>query len=128
MRYENNTPKPAWYVWQAAGTANEDNVFNQYLSVIGVSSWDQIHHGVSATGDNSYRLEFDQSSKSGLNCSYDGRYQYYTITSTSGDPNMKTQAKGVDLSDNSNSLEFEYQLNRDIDFQVFISTNGLFSE
>lgn len=128
LRYENNTPKPAWYVWQAAGTANEDNVFNQYLSVIGVSSWDQIHHGVSATGDNSYRLEFDQSSKSGLNCSYDGTYQYYTITSTSGDPNMKTQAKGVDLSDNSNSLEFEYQLNRDIDFQVFISTNGLFYE
>nr|WP_294898211.1 DUF5722 domain-containing protein [uncultured Pedobacter sp.] len=33
--------KPSWYVIQAAGTANEDNVFAPYLSTVGVSSWDK---------------------------------------------------------------------------------------
>lgn len=128
LRYENNTPKPSWYVWQAAGTSNEDNVFNKYLSVIGVSSWEQIHHGVSPTGDSSYRIELDQSTKAGLNCSYDGNYQYYTIETTNGDPNIKTKPKDYDLSDNSNVLTFEYQATKAFDFQVFLSTNGLFYE
>ena len=128
LRYENGNKKPAWYVWQAAGTSNEDAVFNQYLSVIGISNWEQIHKSVSATGDSSYRLEFKQDSKSGLNCSYDGNYQYYTIETTNGDPNMQTQPKSVDLSDNSNILTFEYQATKDFDFQVFISTGGLFYE
>ena len=34
--------KPSWYVWQAAGTGSEENVFAPYLSVIGVSSWSEI--------------------------------------------------------------------------------------
>lgn len=34
--------KPAWYVWQAAGSSNESTVFDQYLSVIGVGSWNGI--------------------------------------------------------------------------------------
>ncbi len=37
-----NGKKPAWYVWQAAGTANEAAVFDPYLSVIGISSWNDI--------------------------------------------------------------------------------------
>ena len=39
---EPNGKKPAWYVWQAAGTASESAVFDPYLSVIGVSSWNEI--------------------------------------------------------------------------------------
>ena len=35
-------PKPVWYVWQAAGTDKEDEVFEPYLKVIGISSWDGI--------------------------------------------------------------------------------------
>lgn len=35
-------PKPAWYVWQAAGTEREDEVFKPYLSVIGIPNWDNI--------------------------------------------------------------------------------------
>ena len=39
---EPNGKKPAWYVWKAAGTADEDKVFDPYLSVIGISSWSEI--------------------------------------------------------------------------------------
>ena len=35
-------PKPAWYVWQAAGTSSESAVLDQYLPVIGVNSWNEI--------------------------------------------------------------------------------------
>ncbi|MCQ2119586.1 MAG: DUF5722 domain-containing protein [Bacteroidales bacterium] len=38
--------KPVWYMWEAAGTENEDAVFDQYLPVIGIDSWDQIFHEV----------------------------------------------------------------------------------
>ena len=31
--------KPAWYVWEAAGTDQEDTVFDPYLSVIGITNW-----------------------------------------------------------------------------------------
>ena len=36
--------KPAYSAYQAAGTSSEDSVFAPYLSVIGISSWDEIHH------------------------------------------------------------------------------------
>jgi hypothetical protein len=32
-------PKEVWYVYQAAGTPNEDNLFRKYLSVIGIPDW-----------------------------------------------------------------------------------------
>ena len=38
----NLTPKPVWYVWKAAGTAEEDSVFDQYKTTIGISDWDSI--------------------------------------------------------------------------------------
>jgi hypothetical protein len=31
--------KPSWFVMQAAGTANEDAVFSQYLPTVGVANW-----------------------------------------------------------------------------------------
>ena len=34
--------KPVWTVYQAAGTDKEAEVFDPYLSVIGISSWDEI--------------------------------------------------------------------------------------
>lgn len=37
-----NGRKPSWYVWQAAGTASESSVFDKYLPVIGLSSWQEI--------------------------------------------------------------------------------------
>lgn len=40
--YSYYDPKPVWYVWQAAGTDKEDEVFEPYLDVIGISSWDNI--------------------------------------------------------------------------------------
>jgi hypothetical protein len=36
--------KEVWYAYQAAGTANEDNVFQKYLSVIGISNWNIIQN------------------------------------------------------------------------------------
>lgn len=36
--------KPVWYVWQAAGTDREEEVFTPYMSTIGITSWDQIFH------------------------------------------------------------------------------------
>ena len=36
--------KPSWYAWQAAGKSDESTVFDQYLSVIGVASWNEIFH------------------------------------------------------------------------------------
>lgn len=38
----NLTPKPVWYVWKAAGTAEEDTVFDQYKTTLGISDWDSI--------------------------------------------------------------------------------------
>lgn len=34
--------KPVWYVYQAAGTENEDTVFEPYKSIIGLNNWDEI--------------------------------------------------------------------------------------
>ena len=39
---QNLTPKPVWYVWKAAGTAEEDSVFDQYKSTLGITDWDSI--------------------------------------------------------------------------------------
>ncbi|MCR4922281.1 MAG: hypothetical protein K5945_11345 [Bacteroidaceae bacterium] len=39
---EPNGCKPAWYVWQAAETDNEDEVFQPYLKIIGRSNWESI--------------------------------------------------------------------------------------
>lgn len=36
--------KPSYAAYQAAGTSSEDSVFAPYLSVIGISSWDQIYN------------------------------------------------------------------------------------
>ena len=46
--YNNLDPKPVWYVWNAAGTSDESNVFDQYLGILGLSSWDKskIIHNV----------------------------------------------------------------------------------
>ncbi|MBR4756222.1 MAG: hypothetical protein IK076_04705, partial [Bacteroidales bacterium] len=38
--------KPAWEVWKAAGTPSEDEVFDPYLEVMGLSSWSEIFHEV----------------------------------------------------------------------------------
>jgi len=42
----NLTPKPVWYVWKAAGTAEEDSVFDQYKTTLGISDWDSILNAV----------------------------------------------------------------------------------
>lgn len=122
LRDKNHNAKPSWYVWQAAGTAKESSVLDKYLSVIGISSWDQIHHGVSSSGSSNVRLELDQSSNIDMNVQYDGSYQYYTLSTTGGDPRINTKPMNGSKSDNSNTLVFEYQSDKDIDnFQVFIS-------
>lgn len=46
LPYQNLSPKPVWYVWKAGGTAEEDSVFNPYMSTLGITSWDQIMHEV----------------------------------------------------------------------------------
>ena len=37
-------PKPVWYVWQAANSSKEEEVFAPYLKTIGITSWDEIHY------------------------------------------------------------------------------------
>lgn len=39
-----NKRKPSWYVWKAAGTSDEDEVFGPYLSVLGFTSWNEVMH------------------------------------------------------------------------------------
>lgn len=38
--------KPVWYAYQAAGTDQENNVFEPYLSVIGITSWSEIMQSI----------------------------------------------------------------------------------
>ncbi|TXF81996.1 T9SS type A sorting domain-containing protein [Neolewinella aurantiaca] len=38
--------KESWDVWNAAGTAQEDNIFDPYLTTVGVSSWSEIMNTV----------------------------------------------------------------------------------
>lgn len=47
-----NGCKPVWYVWQAAGTEQEDDVFAPYMSVLGVTDWDDIFGGTLLGVDN----------------------------------------------------------------------------
>jgi hypothetical protein len=44
LRTGNLDPKEVWYLYQAAGTANEDNIFQKYLSVIGIPDWNIIQN------------------------------------------------------------------------------------
>lgn len=46
LRDSDLNPKPVWTVYRDAGTANESATFDKYLSIIGISSWDEIHHKV----------------------------------------------------------------------------------
>ncbi len=39
-----NEKKPGWYVWEAAGTPEEDAVFNPYKATIGISDWSEIQY------------------------------------------------------------------------------------
>ena len=43
---DNGAVKPVWNVYRAAGTSNEEKVFAPYLPVIGIASWEEIHHEV----------------------------------------------------------------------------------
>ena len=36
--------KPVWYVYQAADTDDENSVFDQYKSIIGISDWDEVRY------------------------------------------------------------------------------------
>jgi len=38
--------KPVWYLYQAAGTSNEDALFDPYKATIGITSWDEIMHSI----------------------------------------------------------------------------------
>lgn len=38
----NMTQKPVWYVWKAAGTADEDTVFDPYKTTLGIADWNSI--------------------------------------------------------------------------------------
>ncbi len=40
----NGEAKPAWYVYQKAGTEQENEYFEQFLPVIGISDWDIIEN------------------------------------------------------------------------------------
>ena len=121
LRYENGDPKPAWYVWQAAGTANESNVLDKYLSTLGVSSWDQIFHKVSASGNVSTRIDLDLSTPEAMSISYSTDYQSYTINTTGNDPKIYSTKLSSDLNESANVLVFEYKSNKDISFQAFFS-------
>ena len=36
------TAKPVWYVWKAAGTSEEDTVFDKYKATLGITDWNSI--------------------------------------------------------------------------------------
>ena len=36
------TAKPVWYVWKAAGTSEEDSVFDKYKETLGITDWNSI--------------------------------------------------------------------------------------
>lgn len=38
--------KPVWYLYQAAGTSEEDAKFEPYKSVIGINNWNEIMHSI----------------------------------------------------------------------------------
>lgn len=40
-------PKPVWYAYQAAGTDREEEVFEPYKSIIGITDWSEIMHFIS---------------------------------------------------------------------------------
>lgn len=121
LKDSNLNPKRSWYVWQAAGTATEEAVFDEYKSVIGISSWDQIHAGVAKNGNEWQRFNLDTSTASGIKATYDGNYQCYTLVTTNTDPQILTDATTAALSTNSNVLAFDYQSDKDFTLQIFFS-------
>ena len=122
LRDKDLNPKPVWYVWQAAGTDKESSVLDQYLSTIGISSWNQIHNAVAVVGNESQRFNPVLSTCTDATGSYDSNYQSYKFVTTGGDPQFQTEACTTALSTNSNVLSFEYKLDKAVsDFQVFFS-------
>lgn len=47
--------KPAWFVWQNAGTANEDAFFEPYKALIGINDWKDIFTPI--TNGNAVKVE-----------------------------------------------------------------------
>ncbi|MBD5781641.1 hypothetical protein IEN85_19220 [Pelagicoccus sp. NFK12] len=49
--------KEAWYVWKAAGTEDEDTVFDPYLDLIGIEDWSEVHFDM-PTEVTPYQVDF----------------------------------------------------------------------
>ena len=51
-----NVKKEGWYVWEAAGTVEQEQIFDPYKSVIGISDWSEIQYQVT-TEVTPYRVD-----------------------------------------------------------------------
>ncbi len=88
--------KPVWYVWKAADTANEDNVLDPYLDVIGYKEWKEIFNLIDTEGremqsGRSYMVEAEDYDQGGKGIAY------YSRGTTAGD-NYRSDNEGVNLN------------------------------
>lgn len=70
--------KPVWYVWEAAGTDREDEVMDQYKSIIGIENWRDIFmlaegEGRSFSAGKVYIIEAEDYDEGGLGTAYSAR-------------------------------------------------------
>ncbi len=80
-RDDENNPagrKPIWYVWEAAGTDRENEVMDQYKSIIGIEDWRDIFmlaegEGRSFSSGKVYIIEAEDYDEGGLGEGYSAR-------------------------------------------------------
>ena len=70
--------KPVWYVWQAAGTEQEDSIMDPYKEILEIEQWRDIFMLVEAEGRNfvsnkSYIVEAEDYDEGGLGVAYSAR-------------------------------------------------------
>lgn len=132
--------KPSWYVWQAADTPDEDNVFAEYLAPIGISDWSEIITNV-PTETTPYRVDM-----SIQNCAadtdkifvsfngerkrpqVDGSVSFFNVASNVDQPYVITKGDVLLAQDNievdeDTALSFDYGVIEN--FRVRILRNNL---
>ncbi|WP_020571535.1 DUF5722 domain-containing protein [Neolewinella persica] len=131
-----NVKKPSWFVWEAAGTANEDAVLDSYKSVIGINDWSEIQFNF-ASETTPYRVLMNV-----VNCDddltdvlvsfngehkfpqADGTVSFFNVASNVDQPLMISKG-GVPLVVDTLSVGDDLELNFDLQAVANLTATGV---
>jgi len=116
------TKKPSWFVWEAAGTDDEDNVFAPYLPVVGIQDWAELKVDIAKqTTPFKVDLAIDNCSADQLFVSFngerkrpqaDGSVQFFNVASNVEQP-LSIKNGDYELASDVLDITQDTQLNYD---------------